>query len=182
MKSIGITLILVSALTLLGCGQEEGQTPNTNGSATAAQTDKMKPATLPEGFLLPQAPNDAIPISQARASAKPGADIAITGYIGGRAEPFSEGRAIFLVADSENAPACEDECGTPWDACCTPTETIAANSATIQILDGDGKILRLGMKGHNGLVPGAAVTVVGKAREANDAVLIVDASGIAVRN
>jgi len=135
---------------------------------------------MPEGLFLDTPPADAAPLREARAEAKAGESIAFSGYIGGRVEPFTEGRALFLVADSENAPACTDECETPWDACCTALDTIAANSATVQLVDDAGKLLALNLEGMNGLKPGAAITVVGEVREANDAVLVVDATGLAI--
>ena len=33
----------------------------------------------------------------------------------------------------------DDACRMPWDYCCETPETIAANSATIQIVDADGQ-------------------------------------------
>ncbi|MEQ8820805.1 MAG: hypothetical protein RLY93_11225 [Sumerlaeia bacterium] len=180
MKLIPTTLAFASILALAGCAQEGAES---TGATAAQETTAAAPAeqapALPEGFFLAEAPANALTVSQARANAKAGDDIALTGYIGGRVEPFTEGRAIFLVADSEVAPACTDACAVPWDACCVPRDTIAANSATIQVLDADGKTLKVDLKGQNGLEPGAEVTVVGKVREANESLLIVDASGIA---
>ena len=47
-------------------------------------------------------------------------------------------------------------------------------------IDDAGKLLALNLEGMNGLKPGAAITVVGEVREANDAVLVVDATGLAI--
>jgi hypothetical protein len=128
--------------------------------------------------MLAAAPGDVIPVAEARRTAKTGDTVSLAGYIGGRAEPFTEGRAVFLLADSEAAPACTDACAVPWDACCTPRETITANSATVQVVDAGGMPLKVGLEGRDGLKPGATVTVVGKVREAGDAVMIVDATGL----
>jgi len=166
--------LVIATLTLgllTGCG---GPAPNQDESTPPA-------AKLPEGLLLTAVPEGAVSLSEARANAAVGETVAFTGYIGGRVEPFTEGRALFLMADTENAPACTDECATPWDACCTASDTIAANSATVQLTDAEGKLLHLSLQGRHGLAPGAALTVVGEVRQANEAVFVVDATGIAVQ-
>ena len=176
MKHITSAFIIASFVALSGCGQEEAATASTNNAASETQ----QTAALPGDFFLNEEPANTVSLSEARASAQTGDDITFTGYIGGRAEPFTKSRAIFLVADSEKAPPCTDGCPAPWDACCTPNEVITENSATVQVLDAEGQTLRMGLNGQNGLAPGSQVTVVGKVRQANDAVLIVDASGIKV--
>lgn len=172
-------LALAAVLLLSACGQET--TPTSPDSPEAHNAKAPASPSLPQGFFLAAAPDDAVPLHQARASAAPGEPLAFTGYIGGRAEPFTEGRALFLVADAEKAPACTDTCPIPWDACCTPSDVIAANSATVRVTDEQGQTLRLGLEGLNGLVPGATITVVGTVHEASDAVLVVDAHGIALK-
>lgn len=159
---------LAALLILAACGGEKAEPP----AAAAPQ------AALPAG-LFGAAPADAKALSEVRAAAKKGDAIAFTGYIGGREKPFTDGRAIFLVADSVKAPACGDECKTPWDACCTPGEEIAANSATVQVADASGAAMKLSLDGQGGLAPGAKVAVSGKVREAGSGVLIVDAERIA---
>ncbi len=177
MKTTPIACLLATTLTIASCSQEA---PKSSPSAQTATNQSVETASLPDEFFLSQQPTDAIPLHEARANAKPGDTIAFTGYIGGRAEPFTEGRALFVMTDMEKAPACGDECSIPWDACCVPKNEIGANSASVQVVDPDGQILRVNLKGENGLVPGAKVTVSGKVRESNDAVFIVDASNVAV--
>jgi hypothetical protein len=177
MKNIASTLILISAFGLFGCGQETGESPNPAGKEIA---EAEQAPNLPGDFFLQEDPSGTVPLHEARANATTGEEVAFTGYIGGRAEPFTEGRALFLVTDSEKAPACTDACEVPWDACCVPRETIAANSAAVQVVDEAGGTLRLGLKGKEGLVPGAGVTVVGEVREASEDVFIVDASALKV--
>ena len=177
MKTIPTALVLASLMALAGCGQESHEAAS-NQSATSGSAERQQAPTLPDGFFLSAAPSEVISVSQARGSAETGQDIAFTGYIGGRVEPFTEGRAVFLLADSAKAPQCTEGCPAPHDACCVPRDVIAANSATVQVVDADGQPLKLDLNGLNGVVPGAEVTVVGTVREANDSLLIVDASGI----
>ncbi len=179
MKYITSVLVIASILAFVSCTPQQAEQEETK-KETKEQTAAP---TLPEGLFLAEAPEDAASLAEVRANAKPGDKVAFTGYIGGRVEPFTDGRAIFLMADAEGAPACipEHACETPWDACCEPSDIIAANSATVQVVDGEGKILHVGMNGINGLEPGASVTVVGTVRDAGESILIVDASGIATR-
>jgi hypothetical protein len=180
-----LSIFAITAVVLLSACSEEA-TPIANATPekskeTAAATNTNQEPTLPADFFLAEAPADAPSVSDIREDAKPGTEVVMTGYIGGRMEPFTEGRALFLMADSVMAPACLPEnCDTPWDACCIPNDVIAANSASVQVVDEKGKILPLDLNGQNGLKPGSVVTVSGKIREANDAILIVDATGIAV--
>lgn len=165
----------VIALFIASCGNPEPDT-----AAPTAADQATQEMALPSDLFRDNAPADAVSVTEARAEAEAGERITLTGYIGGRVEPFTEGRAIFLLADSENAPACTDECSTPWDACCTSSDQIAANSATIQVVDAEGKLLPVTLKGKKGLEPGATVTVAGTIQEANDAVLIISADTLAV--
>ncbi len=167
-----IPAVLFAALALSGC-REQAAPPPPQPSAAAP--------TLPAGLFTSAPSSDTKPIAEVRANAKPGDTIAIEGYIGGRAKPFTEGRAVFLLADVEKAPPCDDGCETPWDACCEPSETILANSATVQVVDAQGAPLKVSLEGTNGLKSGAVVTVTGKVREAGERILLVDASGISIK-
>ena len=161
-------------LLFAGCGGQETDT-------TASSQTRATLEALPEGLFEQAAPADAAPLAQVRAAAAPGDTVAFHGYIGGRMEPFTEGRAMFLMADSEAAPACQPTtCPTPWDACCIPNKQVAANSATVQVVDESGQLLGVGLNGVSGLAPGTELTVVGEVREANENVFIVDATGLAI--
>ncbi len=180
MKLTTTAVVFASILAVSGCGNDAQETGATKPSAAESTQAAKQPPALPAELFLATAPANAVPLSEARAKAKAGETITFTGYVGGRAEPFTEGRALFVVADSAKAPACTDGCKIPWDACCVAQETITANSATVQVADADGQTLRTSLNGQNGLAPGSIVTIVGKVREVGEAVLIVDASGILV--
>jgi hypothetical protein len=133
---------------------------------------------LPAGLIAESAP-EAPPLREVRRSASVGDTVTFTGYIGGRAQPFVSERAVMLVADIEAAPPCTDGCPVPWDACCTPSDVIIANSATVQVVDAAGALLRVGLEGQGPLQCGAEVTVVGKVRETGEKLFVVDATKVA---
>lgn len=166
-----IAALMITTLALSGCREEQASAPVPKPAATTP--------VLPSSLFVVNAPADAKPIAAVRSDAKAGDTVAFTGYIGGRPEPFTEGRAIFLVADPVAAPPCSDGCKTPWDACCTPSEDIIANSATVQVVDVQGVALKIGLDGQGGLKSGARVAIAGKVREsAAGGVFIVDANTI----
>ena len=173
LQSLNVASLLV---ILTACGGEKSNTA-ANTEAPIKETASTA-ADIPPALFAKTPSPDAMPVSAARQSAKVGEEIALTGYIGGREEPFTEGRAMFLLADAKDAPACTDGCTTPWDACCVAAEDVAKNSATIQVVDAEGRALKSSLKGHNGLQPGSTVTVRGKVAQKDDAVLVVNAESI----
>jgi len=179
MNKLTLTLALATVAFVVGCSQETSTLQDTTSVEKPEVVAAAEP-TLPDGFFLSEAPANVISLSKARSSAKAGEDVVFTGYIGGREQPFTEGRAMFVMADSVEAPQCTDSCPVPHDACCTPGDVIAANSATVQVVDEEGKMMKLDLDGMNNLKAGGEVTIVGKVREANEGVFIVDANGVAI--
>jgi hypothetical protein len=141
-------------------------------------------AELPAGLFVAAPPADAKPVTAAKAAAKPGEVIVVRGYVGGRAKPIADGRALFTIVDGATAPQCggpDDHCPTPWDACCADKAAIAAGSATVQIAADDGKPLAAVIDGVNGFKPGATVVVAGTvAASSSEKVLIISATAIHV--
>lgn len=138
-------------------------------------------AALPSSIFLTSAPADAKNVEEVKGTAKPGDTIAIKGRIGGSENPFVEGRAVFTLV-GPGIPACsdagDDHCKTPWDYCCETPEDIAAHAATVQIVDDKGALLRASVKGEHGMKELADLIVVGKVAQADDKLLIVNATGI----
>jgi hypothetical protein len=163
---------LLAGGLLLGCGGEK------SASEATAPSSESAAAAVPAGLFLTAAPEGAKSIAEAKPSLKAGDTVVLAGYIGGRREPFTTGRAIFVMADEVEAPACTDGCPIAWDACCTPSDVIARNSATIQLVDEKGAPLRLNLQGTNGLEPGTLLTVVGTVRTKAETALVVDATGL----
>ena len=75
----------------------------------------------------------------------------------------------------------DDHCPMPWDNCCDPSELKSAGTATIQVLDDNGKPARTGIKGVQGLKELSRVTVSGKvAKNSTPEAFIVNADAIHV--
>ncbi|MGB7160400.1 MAG: hypothetical protein WBD40_20195, partial [Tepidisphaeraceae bacterium] len=131
-----------------------------------------------------KAPDGAIELAAARKQAKPGDEIIVRGRIGGSKDPLAANRAILTLLDSA-VPTCEkspmDTCPTPWDACCEPPETLAANTATIQVVDATGRPLKTGLGGVNGIEPMKELVIIGRVKGQEANALIIEATGIYVK-
>jgi hypothetical protein len=165
MKNITCTLIVSAAIATfaIGCGSSEKQQTTAPAKPAAAEAP---PVELPESLLAKDALPDAVGVVAARKAVEPGKEIVITGFVGGREEPFVDGRAIFTLGDSKALTQCDakpgDGCKTPWDACCDEPEKIKASIASIQVVDGDGLVLKRKLEGFGGIAPGSTVSVKGK--------------------
>jgi len=139
-----LLLTLVIEIALGGCG--DAPTP----AAPAA------PAT----WLVAALPAGAIPVAQAKQSAREGDRIVIRGRIGGRRDPMTAGVAVFVMIDPA-LPHCEiGKCKVPWDYCCETPESITTNSATVRLVGEDGKPMTIDL-GKHALKPLDEIVVVG---------------------
>jgi hypothetical protein len=66
-----------------------------------------------------------------------------------------------------------DACPTPWDLCCEDTQSITANSVTVQVVDDQGHPLKVGLKGHGGLKPLSEVVARGTVKKSADGKAVV---------
>ena len=146
MKTKTLISILACAATMAlnsACGKKDAPDTSDSGGGSAA--------SIPDSVIVATAPGGALEVVPARAAAKPGEAIVIRGKVGGNMKPISESNAILVLADLQAIKSCDeipgDECETPWDFCCEETSTIAASTATIQVLGDDGKVLRSSLRG-----------------------------------
>ena len=153
------SLAAALAITIVGCGQGSSPTPDSSSPAASAEN------LIPQELVASDQLEGAIGVVDARKDVQEGKEAVVTGFIGGRAEPFVEGRAIFTLADSKAIIRCDvdddDHCATPWDACCDDPAKIKASIATVQIVDGDGMVLKQTLKDFQGIKPGSTVSVKG---------------------
>jgi hypothetical protein len=177
MKTKTTCLLIASAVLLVSCGEKSTQsTAEVSVSETSPALSAVLAAT-PAG--------EAASIAAIRTTAKPGDEVTISGQIMGNSKPFVDGRAAFILGDPDVLTPCNevpgDECETPWDVCCDSPEDKKRGTATIQIVDADGRVLKESIEGVGGLQNLAKITVTGKVAEGSSAdLLIVNASAIKV--
>lgn len=130
---------------------------------------------------------EPVAIHKARTTAKPGDTITLTGRVMGNIKPFVEGRSIFVLGDTETLKACsdnpDDACETPWDTCCDDPDAIKQGTATIQVVDAKGKVLKEGIENIKGLQKLSYVVVSGKVAPGSSAdLLLLNAEAIKVKD
>lgn len=151
--------------------------------AQTKQADAKIDPALPKGLFLasPPASGPALSPPEAKKSVKVGDTITLAGRVGGSKSPFVAGRSM-LTLMGDALPACsdnpDDHCKMPWDYCCETKADIVKHSATVQVVDERGKVLRIDLKGQNGITELSDLTVVGKVAQVGDKVLVVNATGI----
>lgn len=172
MNSRTLLLVLSSALLLPfvpACGGE--------GAHAAPVSD------VPESFFLASAPPAAQPVGAVVATAKEGAEVVVTGRVGGAEKVFIDGFAAFTIIDA-TVPPCGvgkmDDCETPWDYCCDAPEVLAANGLSVELV-ADGQPLRANARGFHGLDHLSTVVVTGKVARDSAGNVRVLASGLHVQ-
>ena len=125
-----VTLAFVLVGTLfIAC--DDAAEPQSQSSNVAANEAAAEP--LPAGLILVKSPDGAQEITAVKKTAKAGDTVTLRGRVGGSEKPLAENRALVTLIDM-TLPTCEkspmETCPTPWDACCEPSEEIAAKSAT----------------------------------------------------
>ncbi len=168
---IPITLAAGILVGLSGCegkSAEQSLPMSTHTPDQASETNAWVLASAPEG---------AISITEAKATAKEGDTVVIRGRIGGRHSPITADSPVFTIMDLA-LPYCgqheDDGCPTPWDYCCETPSTIGENAATVQIV-GEGTIDPIA----GGLSPLDEIILIGTvAPRPNQDVLTIKATGI----
>jgi hypothetical protein len=151
--------IALAGLVIAGCGGD------TESSKRSDVTSAARPVTaLPADLFAARASAGARNVEDIKKDATATGEVVVRGRIGGRASPFVEGMAVFILADASMKSCDElhgDTCKTPWDYCCEPRDSVAARTATIQVVDAAGKPLRVDLEGKHGMDPLAVLTIVG---------------------
>ncbi|BCX48455.1 hypothetical protein HAHE_23630 [Haloferula helveola] len=163
-----------------------------------AHCQKNDQAAAPPGDSAPAAPSaalmtviDAAPSGEPKAihvireTAKPGDVITVSGRVMGNVSPFVEGRSAFILGDPEVLTPCnenpDDECETPWDVCCDSAKDKKRGTATIQVVDADGRVLKEGIEGVGGIEKLATLTIAGTVAEGSTPeLLVINATAIDV--
>ncbi|MDZ8119272.1 hypothetical protein [Pontiella agarivorans] len=171
MKKIMGMGFVAGVLLIAGCGKKDASV-------------QVLEIEIPDVFVSEPIDGEPTAIPEAR-KAKAGDKIVLSGLVMGVHHPFVEGRGVFVLGDDGTLEPCDakgdDHCPTPWDACCDPAELKQAGTVTVQVLGDDGKPIRTGLKGVNGLAELSRVTVSGTVAEnSSPAAFIVNAKAIHV--
>ncbi|MHC4990810.1 MAG: hypothetical protein ACYTGC_07490 [Planctomycetota bacterium] len=170
MRFVLVSSLLLMTTVLAACGN--ASTPTDDAGAQAAPGGAT--------WLLADMPAGAVPVAQAKQPAREGDQIVVRGRIGGRPDPMSRDVAMFVMMDPA-LPSCRergDGCRKPWDYCCETTETITANSATVQLVDDARDPMAIDL-GTHGFEPLDEVVVVGTVGPRPDeAMLVINAEKI----
>ena len=154
--SLKFIILLISIFLTCNCGME-------NGENEKKKRFTLK-ANLPIDFITNQNLGDSLSVVEAKKKTNSGEIIVINGFIGGRREPFTAGRASFILGD-DSIKTCDeidtDHCPTPWDACCEDRKKILSSTISIQVVDEHTNLLRGTLKGVKGLQPGRKIKVLG---------------------
>ena len=147
----------IAVLILCSCGEYNGekQYEKENGYDIKAN--------LPKGFITNKDLGIASSILDTKKSKLTNKTILLSGYIGGRREPFTKGRSSFIVIDNSIKKCDErkdDNCPTPWDACCVERRTILQSTLTVQVTDKNSSLLKGTLNGVDGLIPGKKIKVL----------------------
>ncbi len=161
-------------LALSGCGGPDGE--------PVTQTLKVE---IPAEVFVASAPDGAQDVHDLKASdVAEGAEVVVSGKVGGALEPFSGARAVLTLATADgHIQSCDtranDGCETPWDFCCDAPDAIMANTVTIQIVGADGRPLKASLHGEHGIDNLSVLTVKGTVGPRPDPnVLVINASAI----
>lgn len=158
---------LAAACLFTGCGRQ------------AAADAKL--VTEAAKFLLNEEPANACCIADVRQSIADRQEIVVFGRIGGVPDPWTPGRAAFVIADpAVDFEAHEHECS---DACafCKTKQDTAATMALVQFLDDSGNVLTTDARKLFNVTAGQMVVVRGHAGTDAAGHLVISATGLYVR-
>ena len=152
-----MTLLAFSALTLAitpGCGE--------GGSGKAS--DQEVTQAIPGDAFMMERPATENMLTEIKRDSMVGEKVVFEARVGGRAEPFIDGMAIFIAADPRLV-SCDqrpgDYCTVPQDYCCENGEKLKAGTATIQMVDAKGKTFPVRAEHQGGIASLKTVVVEG---------------------
>lgn len=171
--------LAVTGLFLSACGEKA-----TDETSTASENSD---SSALNSYLVKESHSEVKQISELFAKPDPGTEVVVGGEVMGSMNPFIDGRAMVVLGDPTKLTPCNrrpgDTCQTPWDVCCDLSETIKSSIATIQLVDDEGKIIKSGLKGVEGIQELSYLTVSGTIAEGSNAEnLLINAKEIYVAN
>ena len=170
----GLVLLLLAAVS--GCGQQTVEATSTSADSTPS-IDKSK-------YVLSAEPDGAVGVMIAREDFKNQDDIVLVGRIGGRKNPWIEGRSAFMLIDASMSVVADgedtDESQVCMDDCCASLR--AECTTLVKIVDDQGKPLAIDARELLDVTENDMVVVQGKVqRDKDEGTFTVAASGVYVR-
>jgi hypothetical protein len=166
-------LLFAAMMLLFGCGQ-----PQDNSSSSPENR------TSGDGYVLASEPEDAQSVIDVRENAQDRQAVVVVGRIGGRENPWVEGRAAFSIVDL-SLKACSDkehdDCQTPWDYCCE-TDLLPEATVLVKVIDDSGNLVERDSRELLQVRELQTVVVEGAAKRDEAGNLTVLASGVFVRS
>lgn len=181
-KLIALTSTIANAsLLMLGLVLTSCSEPDNSSSFAEADPEAVVHPAIASVFVAAE-PENAVTVTAARKTAKPGDTITVAGKVAGAATPFTDGFATAVLSDV-TLETCDmipgDECPTPWDACCADPALIKSSRMTIQVVGEDARPVAQSLKGVKGLKELAPLVVTGTVAEGSSAEnLVLNVSGL----
>jgi hypothetical protein len=182
-------LAIGALVAMAGCAKEAGEDTDVaahsehdghdhdhdhDHDSVAAPSPELKPLVVEGG-----APAQVVGVSQARNTVPDGEPVVVEG----RLKDFVSGKAAFTMVDGAIKSCIEmaDGCATPWDYCCIAPNVLASNTATVQLVGADGKMLDGNLQGVNSIDNLSTVVVTGKAKKDPDGNMTIAADKVYLR-
>jgi len=171
-----LALGMVVAVLASGCGQSE----------TVTLVDPQVVAEQRARFLLPEEPAGAQSIMELAEGELAADQAVLVGLIGGVPEPWTAGKASFIMADPAALLDLEAEAhdGCSGDGCpfCSKKKDKASTGlAVVRFEDGSGNLLPLDVRQLFDLQEKTMVVVRGKVRRDELGYVVVEADGLYIR-
>jgi len=174
LMSVTIVLLSMILFATFGCKKSDESTVQ----------DAVSTRILPASLFLAEAPSGIVSISLLKVSAQEGDIVTVKAVVGGRKQAFVANRAVMTVVDASLNNPClseDDHCPTPWDYCCTPSEQLLPQIASVQIVDSDNRPLSIDLKTVDNFKPLSTLVIQGSVGpRPDDSTLVINATGIFV--
>lgn len=154
-----------------------------SGGDVAAPHAATKPIASAAAYLLPDEPDGAIGVIEARESAKDGEEIVVVGQIGGSSHPWIDGRAAFTLLDASMSVVAEGEECSGEQICmgdCCRAERVCCTTL-VKVINDAGELIPVDARNLLGVTAEDTVVIRGKAKKDEKGNFLVVASGVYIR-
>ena len=173
LRTVPLALFGLTLLVTAGCGD--------GGSTETSKTQEVA-QIIPTEVFLTERPRTLDMLTEVKRDASVGQKVVFEARVGGRADPFIDGVAIFVAADPRLV-SCDqkpgDFCKVPQDYCCENKEKLKAGTATIQMVDAQGALYPVRAEHQGGIISLKTVVIEGTVSEkGDDGLFVVDANRV----